>query len=331
MSILLSPLTTKKLTLHNRIVLPPLATEKSANGGIVSEGLLKYYDEMTEDGAIGLVIVEHAYIHISGKASAHQLAIDSDETIEGLKTLASTIQSNGSKVIMQINHAGSAASKEVTGSDVIGPTAVANPRKGTVPKEMSVADIEYITKCFIESASRAKEAGFDGVEIHSAHGYFLNQFYSPLSNLRRDAYGGNLYNRVRLHLEIIEGVRSVVGEDYPILLRLGASDYMDHGSTLEDALEAVTLFEKAGVDIIDISGGFCGYTGNGSTKEGYFSELTGPILCITECPVILTGGILDPKIAETLLQEEKANLIGVGRGMLKDRHWAKKAIAILAK
>ncbi len=325
MSLLLTPFSIKNVTLNNRIVLPPLATEKSIEGGFVSDALLDYYNEMTKDGAIGLVIVEHSYIAMSGKASPHQLSIASDETIEGLKKLAETIKKNGSKVIMQINHAGSAAIESVTGMSSIGPSAIMNPRKGSLPKEMSVDEIKTITQTFVNGAVRAKKAGFDGVEIHSAHGYFLNQFYSPLSNKRDDQYGGDVRNRVRLHLEIIEGIKKAVGEEYPLLLRLGASDYMENGSTIEDAILAVKLFEEAGIDIVDISGGFCGYVGNGSNEEGYFSELTGPIVNETKCPIILTGGVLDPLVAERLLQENKAHLIGVGRGMLKDPHWAKKA------
>ncbi len=331
MALLTSPFVMNKLELHNRIVLPPLATEKSAEGGKVSKSLLEYYDAITADRAIGLVIVEHCYVHLSGKASASQLSVDSNASLSELTTLANTIQHNGSKAVMQISHAGSATSEEVTGSVVIGPSAVANPRKGIMPREMTLEEIEEIIQSFIASAKLVKEAGFDGVEIHSAHGYFLNQFYSPLTNLREDAYGGSLENRVRIHLEIIKGIRKVVGNNFPILLRLGASDYSEGGTTLEDSLKVVPLFEEAGVDIIDISGGFCGYAGNDPSEEGYFSELSGPIMQVTKCPVILTGGILSAEKAEMILVEKKASLIGVGRAMLKDHHWANKAIKFLSK
>lgn len=159
--------------------------------------------------------------------------------IEDLKKLAEVIHRNGSKGIMQINHAGSAAEKEVTGAIPVGPSAVANPRRGSViPRELTKPEIANIVTAFQNAAGRVKEAGFDGVEIHSAHGYLLHQFFSPLSNKRTDEYGGNILNRIRLHLEVIEAVRKTAGGDFPILLRLGASDYMKGGAAIEDSLVA---------------------------------------------------------------------------------------------
>jgi len=181
-------------------------------------------------------------------------------------------------------------------------------------------------KDFKSAAIRVQKTGFDGVEIHSAHGYLLNQFFSPLTNRRKDEYGGDVYNRIRIHLEIIEEVREGVGEDFPILLRLGASDYIEGGVTIEDSLIAAREFEKVGVDIIDVSGGLSGYQVEGLTGQGYFSPLSEEIKKIVSIPVILTGGITDAKAAEELLLQSKADLIGVGRAILKNSKWAKNAI-----
>ena len=189
-----------------------------------------------------------------------QLSIADDNIVQDLKELANIIHKNGSKAVMQINHAGSAASKDVTGYEPVGPSAIANPRKGNVPKELTKSEIKIIIGEFVNAALRTKEAGFDGVEIHSAHGYLLNQFFSPLTNKRTDEYGGDLQGRIKIHLEIIKAVRDAVGDDFPILLRLGASDYMEGGSTIEDSKIAALEFENAGIDVLDISGGFCGYT-----------------------------------------------------------------------
>ena len=177
----------------------------------------------------------------------------------------------------------------------------------------------------LETLDRAK--GFDGVEIHSAHGYLLNQFYSPLTNKRTDEYGSsNMNNRLRLHLEIIKSVRKVVGKEYPIALRLGACDYMDGGSTIEDGVEAAKILAEAKIDLLDISGGFCGYVRPQANNQGYFQELTIAIKKVVNIPVILTGGITDSIAAEELLQDNKADMIGVGRAILKDSSWAKEAI-----
>jgi 2,4-dienoyl-CoA reductase-like NADH-dependent reductase (Old Yellow Enzyme family) len=231
---------------------------------------------------------------------------------------------------MQLNHAGSAAEEEVIGSTPVGPSAITNPRKGEqTPHELTTKEIDDIIVAFAHAARRCKEAGFDGVEIHSAHGYLLNQFFSPLSNNRNDEYGGSVNNRINIHLKVIEAVKSEVGEDFPVLLRLGASDYMDGGITIEDSLVAVKEFEKAGIDILDISGGFCGYVGNGSNEQGYFSPLTEAIKKVVSIPVILTGGIKDGKAAEDLLAHNKADLIGVGREVLKDSNWARNVIESL--
>lgn len=333
MKTILTPLVTLKLILKNRLVYPPMATSKATEDGLVSEETLKFYDDITKFKNIGLVIVEHSYVSIEGKANHNQTSITSDETIEPLKKLVRVIQKNESKAILQINHAGSAATKEVTGQDPVGPSAVPNPRKGTTPKELSIEEIAGIVKKFAESAKRAKLAGFDGVEIHSAHGYLLNQFLSPLSNKRKDKYGGSLQNRIKIHLEIIKEVRKAVGENYPIFLRLGASDYIKGGTTIEDSKEVAIEFEKAGVDILDISGGFCGYIPDGVNLkvQGYFHPLSSAIKEVVNIPVIVTGGITDIISGSKLIEENKSDLIGVGRAIFKDSTWSEREFKKIKK
>lgn len=326
MSYLNKSLDNCKLILNNRLVLPPMATSKSGDNGEVSKELLEYYDEKSKGGYISLIIIEHSYVNPQGKASKGQLSIADNSDMEGLKKLAKIIQKNGSKVIMQINHAGSATNKDITGYEAVGPSAVENPRKKEIPKELSKEEIKEIIKNFKDAAKRVKDAGFDGVEIHSAHGYLLNQFFSPLTNKRNDEYGGNVLGRIKIHLEIIEAVKEAVGKDFPILLRLGASDYMEGGITIEDSKIAALEFQKAGIDILDISGGFCGYTVPGLEGQGYFSKLSEAIKEVVSIPVILTGGVTEAEAAEKLLSSSKADLVGVGRAIFKDSLWAKKAI-----
>lgn len=329
MSYLIKPLISSKLELNNRLVLPPMATAKCGDDGIVTQEILDYYDEKSRGGYISLIIIEHSFIETQGKASKGQLSIASDDTVEELKKLSNIIHKNGAKAIMQINHAGSLTKSEITGYGIVGPSAIMNPRNKELPKELSKEEIKNIVLNFRNAARRVKMAGFDGVEIHSAHGYLLNEFYSPITNKRSDEYGGNLLGRIKLHLEIIKAVREEVGEDFPILLRLGACDYVDGGNTIADAVEAAIAFKKAGVDILDISGGLQGYTIPGVKEQGYFANVTEAIKKNISIPVILTGGITEVNIAEELLHLGKADLIGVGRAMLKDSLWAKRAIESL--
>lgn len=326
---LLEKLKTEKLTLNNRLVFPPMATEKSSEGGKLGQGILDYYDEKSKGGYISLIIIEHSFINEQGKASKGQLSVEDDRNNEGLKELANVIHKNGSKAVMQINHAGSATTSEVTGQEIVGPSAVMHTRGKEMPREITKEEIKEVVKNFRDAAKRVKDAGFDAVEIHSAHGYLLNQFYSPITNKRTDEYGGDVLNRIRIHLEVIKAVREAVGEDFPVIIRLGACDYIEGGNTIEDAKIVAKEFEKAGIDILDISGGLRGYIIPGVTGQGYFGDVTKAIKEVVKIPVILTGGITEAKVAEQLLEEGKADLVGVGRAIYKDSTWAKNAIESL--
>ena len=323
-----TPLTMDKLSLNNRLVLPPMATAKAEMDGSITNSLVSYYDEKSKGGYLSFVIIEHSYITLQGKASEKQLSAADDSVIVGLKKLSDTLHKNGSKVAMQLNHAGSAADKN-TGMEIVGPSAILNTSKNVIPKELSKEQIQKIIEDFKLAAIRTQKAGFDAVEIHSAHGYLLNQFYSPLTNERSDEYGGTIYGRIRIHLEVIKAIRDAVGENFPILLRLGAGDYVDGGSTIADAIIAAQEFEKAGVDILDISGGICGYRHPQSIQAGYFSDMSLPIKKVTNFPIILTGGITTPEEAEELLVLGAADLIGVGRAILQDSDWAEKCCKVL--
>lgn len=332
MAYLKQALETNKLNLKNRLVMPPMATAKAESDGRVSESVLDYYDEKSKGGYIGLIIIEHSFITKQGKASNNQLSIAEDSLVEKLKALSELIHKNGSKAVMQINHAGSAASSEVTGLEVVGPSAVHHlwkKNQSQLPRELTREEIKNIVEEFKAAALRVKKAGFDGVEIHSAHGYLLSQFLSPLSNKRTDEYGGDIYGRSRIHIEVIKAVREAVGEDFPILLRLGASDYTEGGLTLGDSKLAVKEFEKAGVDILDISGGFCGYNVPGEHKYGTFTEDAYEIKKLVSIPVIVAGGVTTPELAEEIISSGKADLLGVARAILKDSNWAKNAMEIL--
>ncbi|MDR3579226.1 MAG: NADH:flavin oxidoreductase [Oryzomonas sp.] len=330
MAHLYSPLRVGPLRLKNRLIMPPMATAQADADGKVSPALLDYYAEKSAGGFFSLIIIEHSFIQAAGKASNNQLSVAEDRYIAGLQRLAETIHRNGTKTVMQINHAGSATTMDIAGTDPVGPSVIKNPRIGCIPRELSKVELAGIVDAFRGAAGRVKKAGFDGVEIHSAHGYLLNQFFSPLTNQRSDEYGGNVFNRIRLHLRVIRAVRAEVGESFPIFLRFGASDYMDGGTTIEDSRSAACEFVAAGVNVLDISGGFSGYVAPGHGEQGYFAPMSEAIKQVVSVPVILTGGIVEAAAAEQLLAEEKADLIGVGRAVLRDSDWAKKALHSLA-
>lgn len=333
MGLLNTPIQVKDFVIKNRLVMPPMATAKASPAGKVTNELCEYYEEKSKGGYFGLIITEHSFISRQGKAHKGQVSISMDSDIKELEKIVSVIHNHNTKVFAQINHAGGATQKEITGFDILSASAVPLPAGRTnmvLPKEMTQSDIDKVIADFAEGAFRAKSAGYDGVEIHSAHGYLLNQFFSPLTNKRTDKYSGaTLQGRMELHLEIIHAVRKRVGNSYPIALRLGACDYMEGGITIEDSIAACKEFEKAGIDLLDISGGFCSYISPKTKRQGYFSELSEPIKKAVHIPVILTGGITTKEAAEELLQTEKADMIGIGRAILRNSDLAKQIILSL--
>lgn len=314
------------MEIKNRLVVPPMDMEKAEVGKVTDESCV-FYREITEGGFLGLVTLEYCYVSPEGQDGPRQLSICEDADVEGLSRIAKIVHENGVKIIAQIHHAGSAARRTLTGREVIGPSAVENAlfpltqSKGReLPREMSVQDIERIIRCFLDAAKRAKEAGFDGVEVHSAHAYLLNQFYSPLTNKRQDEYNGDsIEGRTRIHRKIIEGIRKEVGNGFVISVRLGACDYLDGGATESDAVQAAKIFEAAGADMISITGGMSGFFRSWHDNPGYFDHVSEKVKRAVTIPVLLTGGIVDGETAERLLAEGKADMIGIGRALLKDK------------
>lgn len=328
MSILEEKIKIKNLNIEGRIIMPPIATYQAEEEGFVNDKMLDYYGARSENPNVSLIITEHSYITLQGKAKAKQMGIDSDDKIMGLRKLTDRIHKSGTKVFCQLNHAGSAADSNASGMKTVGPSRIILPVKpmignGNIPLEMKIEEVHNVVQQFAEASVRANKAGFDGVEIHCAHGYILNQFYSPLTNKRNDKYGGKLENRIRITLETIEAVRNAVGNDYPISVRLGGSDYCEGGNTIEDAIKAAKLIEAAGANMISISGGMCRYTLDDNKEPGYFSDLSYAVKNVVSIPVLLTGGVTEKQQAEKLCETGVADLIGVGRSLLKNPNWEK--------
>jgi 2,4-dienoyl-CoA reductase-like NADH-dependent reductase (Old Yellow Enzyme family) len=306
-----------KLPVQNRLVMPPMQTNKT-EAGHVTDALVDYYRERAVGSRPGIIITEHSCVASNARAAETQLSIAADDMIPEHRRLTDAIHEGGCKAFVQLNHAGSNGIDEsVSASNVNIPTKKLSKR----PKELVSDEILAIEAQFAKAAGRAIEAGYDGVEIHCAHAYLLNQFYSPMINKRTDKYGGSLENRLRFLVETVGAVRRAVGVDVPIAVRLGGADYLPGGSKEEDAVEAAILLEKAGIDLLDISGGMCFFLRPGHLEPGYFSSMTEKIKAKVSIPVLLTGGIKKVEDAERLLTEGKADMIGVGRALMKDARW----------
>jgi NADPH2 dehydrogenase len=315
---LLDPLEIKGLTLKNRIVMPPMHTGLATAGGAVTDNLIEHY--VRRSRALGTLIVEHSYVSLDGRLSERQLGIYDDSLIGGLEKLTSRIHATGTPVVIQINHAGRAAKIEITGMKPIAPSSIGDTQ------ELRDDEIEALVATFAMAAERAVRAGFDGVEVHGAHGFLLNQFFSPLTNRRKDNYGDSLENRMRFPLGIVKRVKEKI-DGRLLLYRLGSDDLDSAGVKIEDSKKFAVKLQDAGVDIIDVSGGLCGSRPPQiQDRQGYFIPQAGQIKKVVDTPVIGVGGITEPEYADKVIREERVDLVAVGRALLKDPDWATKAI-----
>lgn len=316
------------MSLKNRIVMPPMASNSGTLEGIATEATFDYYQIRAERG-VGLIMVEHTYVLESGKYRERQLGIYSDDHVGPLSELVRRVHAAGTAVGIQITHAGAATRSSTIGRKPLGPSAIPLSPDHDLPSEIERSSIPHLIEAFANAARRAAAAGFDMVELHGAHGYLLNQFLSPLTNIRSDEYGGSREGRLRLPLETVNAVRSAVGPDMVIFYRLGADDGIPGGLTVDDACWATPQLVEAGVDAIDVSGGLGGSSLPGYTGEGYFAPLSEAIKRVVGVPVVLTGGVTTPQAADLLVRQGKADLVGVGRALLADSGWAARAIQAL--
>jgi 2,4-dienoyl-CoA reductase-like NADH-dependent reductase (Old Yellow Enzyme family) len=315
------PLKVNEMMLKNRLVMPPMHTGLATIEGIVTDDLIKHYAQRSS--ALGLLIVEHTYVSREGQYSERQLGVHEDGLIPGLRELSRSIHGRGTPAVLQLNHAGRKAREEVTGMTPITPSPYENTR---VLREEEIGNV---IEDFASAAQRAMRAGFDGVEVHGAHGFLLDQFYSPLSNARRDGYGGSLENRMRFPLAVVEKVRERI-DDGLLLFRLGSDDLDPRGIRIEDSEIFASRLEDFGVDIIDVSGGMCGSRpGQLEGVKGYFIPQAQRIHKVVSVPVIGVGGITDPAYADRILRDGAVDLVAVGRALLEDPQWAEKAFEIL--
>ncbi|MGQ9500813.1 MAG: oxidoreductase [Anaerolineae bacterium] len=328
---LFSPLQIKHFTLRNRIVLPPMANDMADDAGQVTEAHIKHYVQRAAAG-VGMVIIEHCYIRRDGRYHPRQLGIHDDRLIPGLAQLARAVKACDTVVGVQIAHAGGrASSRSIEGQPVAPSEGVVAPGGSEPARALTLAELDDLEEAYIAAARRAIEAGFDFVEVHGAHCFLLCEFLSPLANRRTDAYGGSLENRLRFPLRVVRAVRRVLPDTMLLLYRLPGSDFLPGGLTEEEGRQAAQALVAAGVDVLDVSGGMCGAERPGwdGKSQGYFVPTAAGIKAAMSAPIIVAGGITDPRFADQVIRSGQADLVAIGRAMLKNPNWAIEARAAL--
>lgn len=315
------PITINTMTLKNRMIVSAMVTSYADAQGMATEKYIAYHEAKAK-GGWGLIITEDYIISPTAGASAPLPGLYNEAQVVSHRQLTERVHRAGGKIAAQLYHAGRESSSAVTGVQPLAPSAIKDPTMPEQPRALSIAEIEEIEEQFAQAAWRAKEAGFDAIEIHGAHGYLVNQFVSPFSNKRTDKYGGSLRNRARFALEIVGKIREMVGPEYPILYRMSVAEYVEGGLSMEEAKALAQLLEQAGVDMLHCSQGV--YASIEAVvppfgiAKGAYVDNAYAIKSVVDIPVSAVGRINDPDVAEAILCSGKADLVTMARASLAD-------------
>jgi 2,4-dienoyl-CoA reductase-like NADH-dependent reductase (Old Yellow Enzyme family)/thioredoxin reductase len=336
---LFQPFQIGSIRLKNRLVMSPMTMNYATQEGFATEKLIHYYLERAK-GGVGLIIVEGTFFNTEGKGYRNQLGLSSSEHAEKLRQLNTMVHglNNDVKIFIQIHHAGGRASSKVTGLQPVAPTALPAYPGAEVPRALTKEGIKELIQAHIQAALRAKEAGFDGVDVHCAHGYLIPSFLSPLSNRRNDEYGGDLSERTRFLLEIIRGIKKRLGKDFPLTIKISGDEFIEGGLGLEEMTQIALLSQEAGIDGIMVSAGSVGAKKVGDLSQAHKVLRTLPMMTEHGClvplaaamkkalkiPVITVGRINHPALAEEIVVQKKADLVAMGRALLADPFLPKK-------
>ncbi|MCI5207879.1 MAG: NADH:flavin oxidoreductase [Candidatus Electrothrix sp. ATG2] len=312
------------LSLKNKFIRAATWEGLASTEGTVTPRLIEMMVSLAK-GGVGLIISSHSFVSKEGQATPWQIGIHKNELVSGLKQLTSAVHKNNSKIFIQLAHAGQYAEQELTGHPPLAVSDNAHLRAADA-QILTKKDIQRIVASYAKSAKRAYDSGFDGIEIHSAHGYLLSQFLSPAYNNRHDKYGGTIENRTRIHLQIYNAVREVVGNEYPIIIKMNCIDFIEHGLTIDESLQAAQLFADAGFDAIEVSGGII-RTGKLSPsrpgitteeKEAYFKEYAYRYKSKIKIPLILVGGLKSFNVVEKIINDGIADYISMSRALIRE-------------
>ena len=332
-----SPINIGNLTIKNRLIAGPATMSYAEEDGKINERLLEFYRHKAL-GGIGMIVVEGAYISAECKGYYRQISIESDEMIPGLAKLAAVIKENGAAASIQIQHCGRRAKPKLTGVQPMGPSAIPYVQDAPVPREMTEEDIQTAIAQFAAAAERAKKAGFDSVDIHSAHGYLPAAFISPLANKRTDKWGGDLEQRCSFVVEVVKAIKAKVGEDFPVTIKISADEFVHGGVTIEDTIVVAKKLEEAGIAAIQVSAGAPGddnivdldqpvtfmRTMPMATSHGCLNYLAEEVKKHVSIPVVTLGRMNNADVAEQVLADGKADMISLTRQLLTDPYWPVK-------
>jgi len=318
------PIVINGMTLRNRFVRSATWEGLATDNGEVTDRLLQLYRELAE-GGVGLIISSHSYVAPNGKATPWQIGICADKLLPGLNQLTRTVHDAGGIIACQLAHAGLFAMADRPGENSLAPSAATGFTQ-TAPREMTEDEINGVVLSFADAAGRAKSAGFDGVQIHAAHGYLLSQFLSPVFNQRRDNYGGDAKNRARIVKEVLIAIRDRVGPDYPVMIKMNCRDYLDGGLELDDALRIAEILQDNGLNAVEVSGGTLSSGKQSPSRtairetgdEAYFEEAARAFRETLAIPVILVGGIRSYTVADRILAEPAADLVSLSRPLIRE-------------
>lgn len=327
---LLSPIKIGNMEVKNRFVVPPMGTNYANPDGSVSEQLVDYYAARAK-GGFGLIIVEVTAIDPLGKAIPFQPGLWSDEFVPGWKHLVNEVHRYGAKIAVQLHHAGRQTAAAIIGGQPVAPSPIACPVMKEIPHELTTEETHELIGKFRDAAVRARDAGFDAVEIHGAHGYLIAQFMSAYSNKRIDEFGGNFISRMKFPLEIIRSIKRALGNGYPMTFRISGDEKVHGGRAIDETRTVARLMEQAGVNAIHVS--ICTYGSMhwmfvpGHIAPGFNAGAAEEIKKSVKIPVITVGRINDPFLAEDILQAGKADLVSLGRESLSDPEFPNKTAA----
>lgn len=317
MSRLFSNYIIKDLEIKNRIVMAPMCMYTADDDGKAKDWHLLHYASRAI-GGVGLIIQEATAVESRGRISANDLGIWDDSQIEGLKNIVDTCKRHGARMGIQLGHAGRKC--EASSERIIAPSPIAFNDEYRVPNEITEEEMNEVIESFKHAAKRCVEIGYDIIEIHGAHGYLINEFLSPLTNKRTDEYGGSKENRARFLKRVINAVREVWPIEKPLGLRVSAEDYGDGGNHPDDLADLINLVKDEGVDLINVSSGGV-ISVAPSAFQGYQVKFAEIIKEKTSLPVIAGGLIVEPHMAEEILQNRRADLIFFGRALLRNPYW----------
>jgi 2,4-dienoyl-CoA reductase-like NADH-dependent reductase (Old Yellow Enzyme family)/thioredoxin reductase len=319
-----------KLRLKNRVVMAPMGTNYSTTDGLSTERDRMYYAERAR-GGVAMIMTEAMVVTAQARPHHNSLCCYHDRFIPGLASIVAAIHEHDCHVFAQLNHRGALLRRSVLNMEPVGPSAWKNPNTGDAVRPLAVVEIVEIQKLFVASARRLREAGYDGVEIHAGNGYLFQQFFTPRINTRTDQYGGSFDNRARFLLETIDRVKNAL-PDFPLVIRLSASEFVDGGYSESDIVELSRWLERAGVSALDLSGGsnespqlskYC--IQPPSFARGCLGPYAKPIKQAVNIPVFVAGRVVDPADAEALLRDGCTDFVSVGRALYADPHWCLKA------